>query len=115
MVYSVCIRSHYDRVELHVEYMGSNPETLPGCVWLADVDCSPVVFIWSNLSHSGFYSFDVANGYKRYNKLSSLAFLLFKLAPFVTLRAVESPSIFLDKSGEGRRPTLNYHCTVSQV
>ena len=22
---------------------------------------------------------------------------------------------FLDKSGKGRRPTLNYHCTVSQV
>ena len=74
MVYSICIHPYFDRVEFHVEYMGSDPETLPSCIWLGDMDHSPVVFIWSNWSHSGFYSFDMANGYKRYNALSCLAF-----------------------------------------
>ena len=52
-------------MSVYVEYMGSDPETLPGCVWLDKKYRSPVVFIWSNWSHPGFYSFDVANGYKR--------------------------------------------------
>ena len=48
VVHSIYILSYFDCVELHVEYMGSNPETLPGCVWLGDMDRSPAVFIGIN-------------------------------------------------------------------
>ena len=63
MVRSFHVHSYFDRVQLNVEYLGSDPAALSSCVRLGKVDNSSFVIFGSDGTHLGCSTFDLAYGH----------------------------------------------------